>query len=303
MYKKLLEIAKKSKKHLSCEAYSSISQFLESQQNGDGGFLGRNRSGSDLYYSMFAILANLALIDKLPDGVKDYTESFCNGDNLDFIHLCTLARLYACIDCEVSNAVKKSITSNIEKYRSSDGGYHHIAKFAEKGTPYGCFLAYFAYQELDLKVYHTDRLLKSVLSCRTSDGGFSNTSDSQHGTTNATVAALIVLHELQMKYPHEASVDDKIKESGLSLLDAMRFSEGGFKAVINAPLPDILSTATTLFAFQELNYQISEEFKKKTLSMIEDHWSESGGFFGNQGESEADCEYTFYALLALGALS
>ena len=37
--------------------------------------------------------------------------------------------------------------------------------------------------------------------------------------------------------------------------------------------------------------------------MIEDHWDKSGGFLSEtMGETVADCEYTFYALLAMGSM-
>jgi hypothetical protein len=298
MYKVLVEVAKKSRKHLNSDACISIVQFLKSMQNRDGGFRGRNNSGSDLYYTMFAILANLALNGKIPNGVKEYTESFKSEDGLDLIHLCTLARLYSCCrGDDVPNSIKKSVTCNIEEYRSDDGGYHHIARFAEYGTPYGGFLANFAYQELGLQLPNYESLFDGIKDLRTPGMGFSNSRGSQNGTTNATVAALTLLHDF---YPEPSN--DELIAGALAFLDRMRFSEGGFKAVIDAPLPDLLSTATTLFTFQQWNYPVSDDFKNITLKMIEDHWAESGGFFGNQGETQPDCEYTFYALLALGAL-
>jgi prenyltransferase beta subunit len=303
MYKKLLEIAGKSRKYLSSEACSSILHFIKNQQNRDGGFCGRNHSDSDLYYSMFAILVNDALTDEKVEGLCEYIDSFEGGGNLDLIHLAALSRLYASTNCRVPDSVKKSILCSIEKYRSHDGGFHHIAEFAENASPYGTFLAYFTYKEFELTPPDKDPLLRALLSSRTPDGGFSNIPESGCGTTNATVAAIILLQEFHALPRIESDVIEQTKKDALAFLDTMSFSEGGFKAVGDAPLPDILSTATTLFAFNELNYMVPKTFQKKIMVMIEEHWSSSGGFFGNQADTLPDCEYTFYALLALGCLN
>ncbi|MBT7298332.1 MAG: hypothetical protein HN849_02405, partial [Victivallales bacterium] len=42
--------------------------------------------------------------------------------------------------------------------------------------------------------------------------------------------------------------------------------------------------------------------KTKTAAFVESCWDESGGF-GAIPDTTPDCEYTFYALLALGALA
>ena len=82
----------------------------------------------------------------------------------------------------------------------------------------------------------------------------------------------------------------------------MSFTQGGFKATKEAPIPDILSTATALFALNKISYKTPEDLREKTFEMIESHWQDSGGFIGNLGETVADCEYTFYALLAMGSM-
>jgi len=39
------------------------------------------------------------------------------------------------------------------------------------------------------------------------------------------------------------------------------------------------------------------------LNLLFDHWQESGGFSGNIIDNHCDCEYTFYGLLAAGAIT
>lgn len=74
--------------------------------------------------------------------------------------------------------------------------------------------------------------------------------------------------------------------------------KGGFKAGRGAPVPDLLSTATTLFLMG--CYDIRPV--RPVHDFIEAHWLDSGGFSATLLEDSSDVEYVFYGLLALGAL-
>jgi hypothetical protein len=78
--------------------------------------------------------------------------------------------------------------------------------------------------------------------------------------------------------------------------------EGGFKAMPQAPIPDLLSTATALHALAGLEVPI-EPIQEKCLDFIDTLWTNEGAFHGNWTDDYLDCEYTFYGLLALGHLS
>jgi hypothetical protein len=69
-----------------------------------------------------------------------------------------------------------------------------------------------------------------------------------------------------------------------------------------APLPDLLSTATALHALAAMHVDFSAA-KEPCLDFIDTLWSSKGGFYGTWEDDVLDCEYTFYALLALGHLS
>jgi prenyltransferase beta subunit len=71
---------------------------------------------------------------------------------------------------------------------------------------------------------------------------------------------------------------------------------GGFKATPEAPVPDLLSTATALFVLS--CYKVPTKYPVRDF--IEAHWLDSGGFAATLLEDESDIEYTFYGLLALG---
>ena len=79
-------------------------------------------------------------------------------------------------------------------------------------------------------------------------------------------------------------------------------SSGGFFAGPDAPVPDLLSTATALHALSSLHLPMSA-LREPCLDFVDSLWTNRGGFFGTWADDTVDCEYTYYALLALGHLS
>ena len=77
--------------------------------------------------------------------------------------------------------------------------------------------------------------------------------------------------------------------------------EGGFSATENAPMPDLLSTATALHALSGHHVSFAH-LKEPTLDFLDTLWT-GRAFCGNWADDEPDCEYTYYALLAMGHLS
>jgi hypothetical protein len=76
---------------------------------------------------------------------------------------------------------------------------------------------------------------------------------------------------------------------------------GGFKATQGAPLPDLLSTAVALFALSFADEDL-RNIKPDCLDFVDSLYSD-GGFGGNVIDQDPDIEYSFYGLLALGALA
>lgn len=131
-------------------------------------------------------------------------------------------------------------------------------------------------------------VLEKLRSYRVKGGGYSNLRDREVTTTNATVAALAIIGQLEGYKP----IDD------LFYLRDTQDETGGFKAGRGAPVPDLLSTATTLFLMG--CYDIRPV--RPVHDFIEAHWLDSGGFSATLLEDSSDVEYVFYGLLALGAL-
>ena len=71
----------------------------------------------------------------------------------------------------------------------------------------------------------------------------------------------------------------------------------------NAPMPDLLSTATALHALACLERDLPASIRERCLDFIDTLWNAEGGFHGHWADDHLDAEYTFYGLLALGHLS
>lgn len=286
----MIACAALSKSWLKTEIMARIESFLRSCRNPDGGFRGR-AAKSDLYYTAFALDALAALSATLPgESVRKYLDAFGNGDGLDFIHL---ASAVSC--CRVALADShdsgrsRFFLKRLEEYRSTDGGYNHLSCRTEHGTVYGAYVAFTAWTSIGEGVPQSGKLLKSIRSLRTADGGYANESGTGRSIVTATSAAVI----LQLLL---GSVAD---EPALRVLKSCESPAGGFLAFADAPGPDLLSTASALYALCLSGRQPTSP--EMHCNFIASLWSEKGGFRGHPADEEPDCEYTFYALLALGA--
>ena len=285
----MLQVARLAPKVLKDSA-ELVRDFLLRQFNEDGGFA--DRSGrSDLYYTVFGIDGLIALQAELPvEKIRSYVRGFGDGEHLDFVHLCCLARVRAAagLQNERSNG---AIVQRIAQFRSRDGGFN-LQPDQVHGTVYPCFLAFGAYQDLGCELPDALRVVQSLKGLETEDGAWANDRSAMCGSTNATAAAVTLLRNLSM--PINGSVGD--------WLLAQHHSQGGFVAAPGAPMPDLLSTATALHALAGLEVSF-EALREDCLDFIDTLWTNQGAFYGHWGDGYTDCEYAFYALLALGHLS
>ena len=289
----MLQVARLAPKQLG-ESRDLVTAFLREHVNPDGGF--QDRAGaSDLYYTVFGLDALIALQEDLPVAqTAAYLDGFGDGDGLDFVHLACLARGWAALRRQPDRLVVDRMLARIEACRSDDGGYAS-PPMAAHGTAYGAFLALGAYQDLGRALPDAEGVLTSLRRLRAADGSYGNHPGLKSGVTTATAAAVLVLRHLD---PVPDGVD---RAAGLWLLDRCH-TRGGFFASCSTPVPDLLSTATALHALSALHVPLAG-LRDPCLDFVDSLWTNRGGFFGTWADDAVDCEYTFYALLALGHLS
>lgn len=286
----MLQVARLAPKQLG-ESRELVVRFLRERVNPDGGF--QDRAGaSDLYYTVFGLEALVALQEELPiERTSSYLCDFGDGEGLDFVHLVCLARSWATLRRHPDRRLADRLTARIESYRSSDGGYAQAVDAAH-GSAYAAFLALGAYQDLGCELPSKTDLVSSLEHLRAKDGSYGNQPAQVSGLTPPTAAAVLVLRHL------DAPVD---RHAGMWLLDRCH-PRGGFFASPDAPVPDLLSTATALHALSTLHVPISG-LQEPCLDFVDSLWTNRGGFYGSWADGVLDCEYTYYGLLALGHLS
>jgi hypothetical protein len=318
----MLQAARLAPKALG-ESAELVGAFVLRQQNRDGGF--KDRTGrSDLYYTVFGLEGLTALRVEAPgESAREFLRQFGGGVGLDLVHLCCLARGWAAVAGLAPND-RAALLQRLETFRTKDGGYGQFGG-TPAGTAYGCFLALGACQDLQAEPPAPLRLTECLSLLETPDGAWSNAGFAMpvtrpglendaggaahsraqlraralagqrglpQGSTLATAAAVTVLRQL----------GQPVKPAAAAWLLARAHPKGGFVAAPDAPLPDLLSTATALHALAGMQVPL-DNLKERCLDFIDTLWTNEGGFYGHWADEHLDCEYTFYGLLALGHLS
>ena len=275
------------------EATELVQDFLLAQQNADGGF--KDREGkSDLYYTVFGLDALAALDSPVDlDGVESYLMSFAEGEGLDLVHLSCLTRCWGTIGRDrMPKNLRATLLKRLEDFRKPCGGWDNNPK-REHGTAYGSFLALGAYQDMGKLPPKPLRILQSLKQLETPDHAWNNHPNLPIGSTNPTAGAVVLLNNLHL--PISAEVGQWLR--------SQLHAQGGFVAVPDAPIPELLATATALHALAALEIRLNDGETEQCLDFVDSLWDATGGFHGHWSDDYVDCEYTFYGLLALGHLS
>lgn len=271
----------------------ALDHFFRIRHNPDGGFRGKGPQ-SDLYYTGFAVLALLAM--EIPfnrDKTIRFLESHEDGSGLDLSHLAVLVRLCNILKPDFQTSpLRTQLTEQLRKFKTPEGGYNHLAH-QPAGSAYGCFLALGICEDLQLSLSDIEPQMISFLSAMYKpDGGYLNETAIPVTSVPSTSAALVALDLLDQK-EHVKSI-----EWLLSNID----ESGGFRVIQFAPVPDLLSTAVGLFALKVIGADLSP-VRNQCRAFVESLWDDDIGFRPNPYDQWSDCEYTFYGLLALGALA
>jgi prenyltransferase beta subunit len=267
-----------------------IADFVQLNWHSDGGACDR-AGNSDLYYTVFALETLRALQVEFPPTIKNYLASFADGAQIDFVHRCCLARCLAITDMLEQKKIA-ALSRQIQEFRSRDGGFAQRIGEAS-GNAYAAYLAIAALQDLGAPLPAVEEIMPSLHACRANDGGYGQHAGATLGTTPTTVSAIMVHHAYDVPVAHDT----------LNWLYACRFPQGGFRAHHQAPMPDLLSTATALHALACAQRAPTATEVEGDLDFIDTLWTNKGAFHGHWAEDDIDVEYTYYGLLALGHLS
>ena len=213
--------------------------FLRARLDPCGGFRGRD-GRPDIYYTAFA-LDCLSALNAMPTdlhAIAAWVKSFGAGENLDFVHRTCLVRCWTHLPgLAISRVMRRQLAASLELCRAPAGGYNTVPSPAA-GSVTGTFFALGAYDDLNLLPPSPLKALASLDKLRTPDGACANEPGLTNGTTLATAGMAILDARLRR------TTDPRI----MPWLLARFHCEGGFLASPAAPLPDLLSTATALYA-------------------------------------------------------
>ncbi len=272
-----------------------MKEYLLNEANfKQGVFLDRARK-PDLYYSMFGLACADALRLRLP--WKNYQRYLldCSLTSLDVIHLCCWVK---CALITLAHRplswMSLQLSLRLVQLRAYFQKSEMLAADALLQDPYMMFLALNICQDLRITPPARERYLKALEACRAADARSygKQQSASAEGVVSITVAAILAKRQLG------ASVDAE----ALRWLSEQQDARGGFAASKASPLPDTLSTAVALFTLRVCGWEESSVYKA-AAGYLRDHWLDGGGFASVIDDEQSDSEYTFYGLLAMGAIA
>lgn len=256
-----------------------------------GAFRGRS-AAPDLYYTGFGLDLALALGgNELIPATSDWIAGIPTA-SLDFMDLVSFIRCATHLPPpRAPSPDRHSLAARLEAHRAENGGYHPTPR-AKTGTASATFLTLCAFLDLGLPAPPATPIMNALRELSTRDGAYANAPGMDKGTTQATAATLAIGRLL-------GQPDDLFAAQWM--LDQWH-PAGGFLSSPDAPIPDLLSTATALFAAELLTLDLTEIIRPCRAYILALQRPD-GGFAGVAGETDSDCEYTFYALLALGCLT
>lgn len=277
----LFNLLRKGKEQLSREALQRVVGFVESQRTGEHSFMDKGGK-ADLYYTLFGWTLSIVLDIKLHTGrMKTYLEKQ-DVESFDLIHYAAYRRLQMIRQLAVGGKIGLFANALLPKKIKELQAFAEVPH-NDRQSPYSQFIWLSLLEDAGRKPVAAAFDLSPY---RVQSGGYRNTVDGLTATTNATVAALAIKGQLE-GYKMNPDVE---------FLRERQDPSGGFAAAEASPLPDLLSTATSLFVLN--SYGVKPKYPAKAF--IEAHWLDSGGFSATLLEEKSDVEYTFYGLLALG---
>jgi hypothetical protein len=241
----------------------------------DGGFVGRDER-SDIYYAPFALWVLGALGVGVPDavGLSAYLDGFGDGGALDHTHRTSLAQALVL-------SGRRDAALRVADRLAADAMV----------SPYGRFL--------------TAMALLSVGRPLPPEGPMCDDSPAEHrGRRRGVSAATLTTPETAAGILLRVWRGQSAPEALVSALNDAVLESGGVRASRRATEPDLLSTATGLFALRQTQTWTGLAHPHAHVAFVSACWRDSGLFASapSDPDDRGDVEYAFYALLALGTI-
>ncbi|MCK5804514.1 MAG: hypothetical protein KAI66_16870 [Lentisphaeria bacterium] len=289
LYRRLLGTASRAMKLLDESSADAMRAYVEGKFLSCGAAV--DRAGqADIYYTFFGLGCLRAFDVQAPPEASTFLRDRIDRGGGDFVHTAALALCAGMVPLGLPR--RRALAAAIETFRTVDGGYG-TKEGAACATPYATYLALLAHGALGLSPANAAQARQAILPCEQADGSYVN----RRGETAAnvtTTAAAAGVHGICGRRPSRHL---------LAWVQSQYSQGGGFRSSPNAPLPDLLSTAVALHTLRQSRVRLLPEVKRDCLVFVQDLWQEDGGFAGSIADDLTDCEYTFYALVALGALA
>ena len=255
---------------IDADVQAEVKNHILKSFTNDGGFADRGGK-TDLYYSMFGCFVAEALsVNEIFPQLKDYVKKAATQDSLTGIHLYCGAILY----------------SKLHRFDSATERLRERVEFEiESETKDGISSGYTFFLGLLTLYYLQD--YRNILKLKKKIKVISKEKELPCSLS----AADAVINRVLGKSVTESEVKLKSFYKG----------KGGFLALHKSPIEDLLSTAVALYALHFIDSDI-KNIKPDCLNYVDGLYL-NGGFCATEMDFDIDIEYTFYGLLALGALS
>jgi len=270
-------------KTLSPALKNRIAEFALTYRQQDGGYRGRAGS-SDPYYTDFALrLLSLTRPEAINDSI---IYSLYDGPIAD-IPEC-FSRLSIAETC--NQDAPKSVADCLSKWRLPSGCY---TRAESEPSAYWTFLGALCEDMAGQGHRTSESSVQGILSLQQKDGGFIDCGPGGQSQTNSTCAAVGYLFRLILTGQNPKIILNLNDAS--DFLQSMEHTVGGFKAHADAPMPDLLSTFTSMTALAMLD-KLDKETLKRCVRFAGSMATPECGFRSCSADPEADLEYTYYGL-------
>ena len=294
-------------------------RWLAAQEHAQGGF--RNRRGNpELYYTTFAVRSLSALNALAPETARrcfDFLQRLRQERGGAFGDAVSAASWWDALAlCEETLGPQLSQEQRIELTRLTharlgclardDGGWAKTA-IEGNGSLYHTFLSACTYFRMGSSVPETEALKEFLNGLAQPGGGFLENKYSKRAGANGTAAGVALSLLLRAggaagRFATWAGLAERLLPLAVKELAphadyivSLHSDEGGFHAMPNAPMADLLSTFTALFTLKMLG-RAEPKLASRALAYARSLEQAEGGYVGFALETTPDCEYTFYGL-------